>query len=74
MDDSSLGYLCVFIAVICFGSNFIPLKRIVIGDGIFFQFIMCNAIFMTAIPVLIIQSFPPIHGLAFLGGFLWCTG
>jgi len=74
MNDIALGFVGVFIAIICFGSNFLPLKGIKIGDGVFFQFCMCNAIFMTAIPVLIFQSFPPIHGLAMLGGFLWCTG
>lgn len=74
MNDIFLGFIGVFIAVVCFGSNFLPLKGIKIGDGVFFQFCMCNAIFMTAIPVLIFQSFPPIHGLAMLGGFLWCTG
>eukprot|EP01031_Cornospumella_fuschlensis_P026617 gene26617-32166_t len=68
------GYIGVLISVLGFGSNFVPLKRIKIGDGVFFQFIMCNAIFMTSIPVLIAQKFPTIHGLAFLGGFLWCTG
>lgn len=62
------------VAVVCMGSNFVPLKGIRIGDGIFFQFCMCNAIFITSIPVLMIQSFPPIHGLALFGGFLWCTG
>ncbi len=74
MNDIALGFIGVFIAVFCFGSNFLPLKGIKIGDGVFFQFCMCNAIFMTSIPVLIFQSFPPIHGLAMLGGFLWCTG
>jgi glucose uptake protein GlcU len=68
------GYIGVLIAVLGFGSNFVPLKRIKIGDGVFFQFCMCNAIFMTSIPVLIVQEFPKIHGLALLGGFLWCTG
>jgi glucose uptake protein GlcU len=74
MNDIFLGFLGVVIAVAFFGSNFLPLKNIKIGDGVFFQFCMCNGIFMTAIPVLIFQSFPPIHGLAMLGGFLWCTG
>lgn len=68
------GYIGVLISVLGFGSNFVPLKRVKIGDGIFFQFIMCNAIFITAIPVLIVQKFPEMHGLALLGGFLWCTG
>ena len=74
MDDDALGFIDVVVAVFFFGSNFLPLKNIKIGDGVFFQFCMCNGIFMTAIPVLIFQSFPPIHGLAMLGGFLWCTG
>jgi hypothetical protein len=68
------GYIGVLIAVLGFGSNFVPLKRVKIGDGVFFQFCMCNAIFMTSIPVLIVQKFPTFHGLALLGGFLWCTG
>lgn len=72
--SAAVGYACVVIAVACMGSSFVPLKGIRIGDGIFFSFCMCNAIFMTSIPVLIIQGFPPVHGLAFFGGFLWCTG
>lgn len=68
------GYIGVLVSCVLFGSNFVPLKRIAVGDGVFFQFCMCNAIFMTSIPVLIIQKFPTIHGLAFLGGALWCTG
>lgn len=70
----SLGYIGVLIAVLGFGSNFVPLKKLTIGDGIFFQFVMCTAIFMTGIPVMIYQGFPEIHGLALFGGFLWCTG
>jgi glucose uptake protein GlcU len=74
MNDIALGFLGVVIAVIFFGSNFLPLKGIKINDGVFFQFCMCNAVFMTSIPVLIFQGFPPVHGIALLGGFLWCTG
>lgn len=70
----SLGYIGVLISVLGFGSNFVPLKKLKIGDGVFFQFCMCTAIFMTSIPVLIVQGFPKIHGLALFGGFLWCTG
>jgi hypothetical protein len=70
----ALGYLGLLIVVLFFGSNFVPLKRIKIGDGVFFQFIMCNGIFITSIPVLLVQNFPELHGLALFGGFLWCTG
>jgi hypothetical protein len=74
MSDSTVGYIATFIAIFCFGSNFVPLKRVTIGDGVFFQFIMCNAIFMTSLPIYIYMNFPKFHGLAMLGGFLWCTG
>jgi glucose uptake protein GlcU len=74
MSDAVLGFAGVVIAVFFFGSNFLPLKNIKIGDGVFFQFCMCNGIFITSIPILIFQSFPPIHGIALLGGFLWTTG
>ena len=50
------------------------MKRIDLGDGVFMQFIMCCAIFMTSLPVLLVQGFPPFHGFAMLGGALWCTG
>lgn len=42
--------------------------------GIFFQFILCNAIFMTSLPVLAYQGFPTFHPFAMWGGVLWCTG
>lgn len=73
-SGAAAGFAAIAVAVFCFGSNFIPLKRIRIGDGVFFQFIMCIAIFMTSIPVYILLEFPKFHGMAMLGGFLWCTG
>jgi glucose uptake protein GlcU len=69
-----VGYVAVAIAVVGFGSNFIPLKSVAIGDGFLFQFFLCCAIFATALPVLIYQNFPQFHGFAVLGGMLWCTG
>jgi hypothetical protein len=68
--------------VLFFGSNFIPVKRYAreTGDGMFFQWVMCTAIFISGPLVqfyLAIESpdkqviFEPI---AALGGMLWCTG
>jgi hypothetical protein len=34
---SFTGYIGVFISVLGFGSNFVPLKRVKIGDGVFFS-------------------------------------
>ena len=33
------------IAVLFFGSNFVPVKRYDTGDGMFFQWVMASAIF-----------------------------
>eukprot|EP01038_Epipyxis_sp_PR26KG_P005955 gene5955-8208_t len=73
-ENSLVGYIAALIAVLFFGSNWVPLKKLKIEDGIFFQFCMCCGIFITSIPVQIIQNFPPMHGLALVGGILWCTG
>ena len=39
-----VGYVAVAIAVLGFGTNFVPVKRFETGDGIFFQWVMCAAI------------------------------
>ena len=39
------GYVAVAIAVLFFGTNFVPVKRFETGDGMFFQWVMCSAIF-----------------------------
>ena len=64
----AVGYLAAMVAVLSFGSNFVPVKKVNTGDGVFFQFVMCNAIFATSIPVLLIQGCPKFHPLAMLGG------
>lgn len=69
-----VGYLACAVSVICFGSNFVPAKRINMGDGVFFQFMMCNAIFLTSCAVPVYLDYPEFHSFAMLGGFLWCTG
>jgi hypothetical protein len=61
INSNIIGYLCILISVVGFGSNFAPIKRVSIGDGIFFQFILCTSIFMTSLPVLAYQGFPPFH-------------
>jgi len=72
----SAGYICAAVACLCFGSNFVPVKSYSkqIGDGIFFQWILCSAIWTAGFIVYSTRGFPPFHALAMLGGFLWCTG
>jgi len=73
-----VGYISALVAIICFGSNFVFAKGVALGDGVFFQFVMCVSIWITSIPVLLsVGSFPQNtseFAFAMLGGFLWCTG
>jgi len=57
-----------------FGSNFIPVKKFHSGDGVFYQWIMCSAIWACGFIVFVFRNFPPFQPLSMLGGFLWCTG
>jgi len=70
------GYLCALIASVCFGSNFVPVKfyENKIGNGLFFQWVFCSAVFFCGFIVYVTREFPPFEPLAILGGFLWCTG
>lgn len=74
MASSALGLLAAAIAVLCFGSNFLPVKKYYCGDGIFFQWVMCTGILVVGICVQLYQSSPQFEPLAMVGGFLWATG
>eukprot|EP01119_Soliformovum_irregulare_P011423 TRINITY_DN2853_c0_g1_i1.p1 TRINITY_DN2853_c0_g1~~TRINITY_DN2853_c0_g1_i1.p1 ORF type:complete len:360 (+),score=72.67 TRINITY_DN2853_c0_g1_i1:268-1347(+) len=83
MSSEAIGFGAVGVAVLCFGSNFIPIKKFETGDGVFFQWILCITIWIAG---LIVQcttyseeriggpGFAPFQPVAMLGGFLWCTG
>ncbi len=69
-----VGYIAVLIAVIFFGSNFVPAAKYPIGDGISFQFFLCCGIWMTGVIINFIVGNPPFFLLVIIGGVLWTTG
>ena len=42
MSNLLIGWIGIVIAVLFFGSNFIPIKKYETGDGMFFQFVVCT--------------------------------
>jgi len=72
--DNTVGYICCVIAGILFGSNYIPVKKYKTGNGIYFQWILCSAIWFTGFVVNCSRQFPPFQPFAMIGGVLWCTG
>jgi glucose uptake protein GlcU len=73
-SPETVGYICCVIAGVFFGSNYIPVKKYECGDGVYFQWVLCSAIWFTGFVVNGIRNFPPFQPLAMLGGVLWCTG
>ena len=71
--NNFIGFAGAMVAVFCFGTNFIPVKKYDTGDGMFFQWCMCVGVWMSGFIVqLVLQAkFEPI---ACIGGILWCTG
>lgn len=72
--DLAVGFTSAAVAVLLFGTNFVPVKKFDTGDGMFFQWILCAAIWIVASIVNLIQNCPTFWSLAMVGGFLWATG
>uniref|UniRef100_A0A1W7RCG4 Transmembrane protein 144 n=1 Tax=Agkistrodon contortrix contortrix TaxID=8713 RepID=A0A1W7RCG4_AGKCO len=72
--DLTIGFISSAVAVVLFGSNFVPVKKFDTGDGMFFQWILCAAIWIVSLIVNLIQNSPKFWPLAMVGGFLWATG
>jgi glucose uptake protein GlcU len=74
MPTTTTGFICVFIAMLGFGSNFVPVKRFETGDGMFFQWVLCCAIWCCGVVVYCFQGCPTFQPVAMLGGAIWATG
>ena len=57
-----------------FGSNFVPVKRVYTGDGMFFTLMMTAAVFYEGCFIQLWQGNPKFEPVAMLGGALWATG
>ncbi|PNI63350.1 TMEM144 isoform 11, partial [Pan troglodytes] len=72
--DLTFGYISCFVAILLFGSNFVPLKKFDTGDGMFLQWVLCAAIWLVALVVNLILRCPKFWPFAMLGGCIWATG
>ncbi|KAL3879213.1 hypothetical protein ACJMK2_031520 [Sinanodonta woodiana] len=71
---SYFGYIAAAIAVFFYGSNFAPVKKFETGDGMFFQWVLCSAIWISGLVVNLIQKSPPFYPIVMVGGVMWATG
>lgn len=70
----AIGFASSVVSVLLFGSNFVPVKKIDTGDGMFFQWILCTSIWIVSLVVNIILKCPKFWPLAMVGGCVWATG
>ncbi|CAF1067569.1 unnamed protein product [Brachionus calyciflorus] len=68
------GFLFLVGSSFFYGSNYIPVKQYETGDGMFFQLILCIAIWTVGFIVNCIRNFPTFYPLPIFGGFIWATG
>ncbi|XP_029021913.1 transmembrane protein 144b [Betta splendens] len=74
MTHLAYGVAANAAAVVLYGSQFVPVKRIETGDGMFFQWVICAAIWVVSmVGDLMLQS-PKFYPFAMLGGAMWATG
>uniref|UniRef100_A0A8C5TSA1 Transmembrane protein 144 n=1 Tax=Malurus cyaneus samueli TaxID=2593467 RepID=A0A8C5TSA1_9PASS len=74
MTAYTIGFTSSTVAVLLFGTNFVPVKKFDTGDGMFFQWILCASIWIVSLVVNLIQNCPRFWPLAMVGGFVWATG
>mgnify|MGYP006073627419 FL=1 len=74
VHDDAVGYAACFVAVVFFGSNFVPVKRVPTADGMFFSLVMTSAVLIEGLAVQLIRGNPKFEPFAMLGGAIWATG
>ncbi|KAI1701846.1 transmembrane family of transporters domain-containing protein [Ditylenchus destructor] len=74
MSELAVGLAESLISASLFGSCFVLIKKRGIGDGMFAQWAMSCAIFMSGFVVMILRGFPRYHPFASLGGVSYAVG
>ncbi|XP_061644577.1 transmembrane protein 144b [Phyllopteryx taeniolatus] len=74
MTHYTYGFVANMAAVLLYGSNVVPIKQIETGDGMFFQWVYCAAIWSVSMVGDLILHSPKFYPLAMLGGVIWATG
>lgn len=74
LKSPMFGYIAIVVSALGFGTNYLPVKKFNMGDGMFFQWIMCNAILFVGVIVNAAVGSPQFYPLAMLGGSFWAIG
>ncbi|KJH43779.1 hypothetical protein DICVIV_10208 [Dictyocaulus viviparus] len=73
-QDVVVGVSAAVISAVAYGSTYVPVRWFEIGDGLFFQWIMCIGQILFGIVVLATVGWPPVFPLAMLSGVFFASG
>jgi hypothetical protein len=62
------GFVGCLVASVFFGSNLLPVKQFSAGDGIFFQFVFCIAVWLVGLILDLILDNQRFYPLVLIGG------
>jgi len=69
-----LGYLFCLVSVLGFGSNYIPVKKVDVKDGVFFTLCLSFGVFLVGLVQWTAFGFYKFEPFAMLGGAIWGVG
>ncbi|CAN9514604.1 unnamed protein product [Ophioblennius macclurei] len=73
LASSACGLAANLVAVVLYGSSVVPVKKLDAGDGMFFQWVTCAAIWLVALLGNLMLHSPKFYSFAMLGGVTWAT-
>lgn len=74
LSETALAWAAIIISTIIFGTNFLTVKKVPTGDGIFFQLIVTSYIWFVGLIYSIIQDSTVMSPVPMIGGILWGAG
>jgi len=74
LSETALAWAAIIISTIIFGTNFMTVKKVPTGDGIFFQLIVTSYIWFVGLIYSIIQDSTVMSPVPMIGGILWGAG
>lgn len=74
MTHFAYGIAANMVAMLMYGSNLVPVRRIETGDGMFFQWIYCAALWVVSMVGDLMLKSPKFYPFAMIGGVIWTTG
>ena len=72
--SATIGFLGALVAIILWGTYFVPMKKVKDFDPFYYQLLMCNSIFLSSLVLAILLNAASISIFGFISGIMWTIG